>query len=131
MICLTTSVGALRLIEGQQATLEFPPKEDLLNQSLMNSHLESIPSLRSFTTRSLAGSDLESLGWETNGALDAEFLGLGTLNKLLADLLEGGDLSAGEGDADLVGFLKIRSVCASKMLDWKRTGPSPKSFSFW
>jgi len=56
-------------------------------------------------TRSLSGGDLESLGGETDGTLDAELLGLGTLNELLADLLEGLDLSAGEGDADLVGFL--------------------------
>jgi len=34
-----------------------------INQTLVDSHFESVPSLRSFTTRSLSGSDLESLGW--------------------------------------------------------------------
>ena len=51
------------------------------------------------------GGDLESLGWETNWALDAEFLGLSTVDELLADLLERVDLSAGQSDSDLVGFL--------------------------
>ena len=55
----------------------------------MNSHLEGVP----------------SLGWQPNRALDAEILSLRTLNELLADLLEGLDLSAGQGNADLVGFL--------------------------
>jgi hypothetical protein len=71
----------------------------------VDSHLESVPSLRTFTARSLTGGDLEGLGWETDWALDAEVLGLGALNELLADLLERLDLSAGEGDADLVSFL--------------------------
>ncbi len=53
----------------------------------MNPHLECVPGLGSFTTRCLSGSDLKGLGWETDGALDAEILGLGTLNELLADLL--------------------------------------------
>ncbi len=71
----------------------------------MNSHLEGVPSLGTFTTGGLSGGDLEGLGWQTNRALDAEILSLRTLNELLADLLEGLDLSAGQGNADLVGFL--------------------------
>lgn len=71
----------------------------------MDSHLEGIPGLGSFTAGCLSGSDLEGLGRETDGALDAEFLALGTLDELLADLLEGLDFAGGQGDADLVGFL--------------------------
>jgi len=76
-----------------------------LNQSLVESHLEGVPGLGTLTTGGLSGGDLESLGWETDGALDTEILALGALNELLADLLEGSDLSAGQGDADLVSFL--------------------------
>ncbi len=76
----------------------------------MNSHLESVPCLRSFTARSLSGGNLEGLGWEADRTLDAEVLGLGTLNELLADLLERLDLSAGQGDSDLVGFLIAISI---------------------
>lgn len=71
----------------------------------MDSHLESVPGLGSFTTRSLSGGNFEGLGWETDGALDTEILGLGTLDELLADLLERLDVAGGEGDADLVSFL--------------------------
>jgi hypothetical protein len=71
----------------------------------VDSHLEGIPGLGSFTAGCLSGGDLEGLGRETNGALDAEFFALGTLDELLADLLEGLDFAGGQGDADLVGFL--------------------------
>jgi hypothetical protein len=103
----------------------------------VNSHLESIPGLRSFTTRSLSGGDLEVAGWEADGTLNTEILGLGTLDEFLADLLEGLDLPAGQGNSDLVGFLrKSQSVLHSRIrLSWgtKRTGPSPNSLSgfFW
>jgi hypothetical protein len=80
---------------------------NVLNQTLVDSHLESIPGLGTFTTGSLSGGDLQGLGWETDWALDTEVLGLGTVNKLLGNLLEGGDISAGEGDADLVSFLNL------------------------
>lgn len=76
----------------------------------MNSQLIHIPSLGTFTTRSLSGSDLEALGWETDRSLDAEILGLGAINKFLADLLEGRDVLGGQGDTDLVGFLRERVV---------------------
>jgi hypothetical protein len=97
----------------------------------VNSHLEGIPGLGTFTTRGLSGGDLESLGWETDRALDTEVLGLGTLNELLADLLEGCDLSGGEGDTDLVGFLEIQvsSRLAKRLFSAAGllTGPSPNS----
>jgi hypothetical protein len=78
----------------------------------VDSHLESVPGLRTFTTRSLSGGNLEGLGWETDWAFDTKILGLGALDELLADLFEGGDLSGGEGDADLMGFL--RTVISSR-----------------
>jgi hypothetical protein len=71
----------------------------------VDSHLEHIPGLGTLTARGLTGGDLQGLGGETDGALDAEVLGLGAVDELLADLLEGGNLAGGEGDADLVGFL--------------------------
>jgi len=87
-----------------------------INQTLVDSHLESIPSLRSFTTRSLSGGDFESLGWETDGTLDTEILGLGTLDELLADLLEGLNLSAGQGNSNLVGFWTIAEFLVGVLL---------------
>jgi hypothetical protein len=81
---------------------------NLLNQTLVDSHLEGIPGLGTFTTRSLSGGNLEGLGWKTDRALNTEVLRLGALDELLAHLLEGGDLSGCEGDTDLVGFLQTK-----------------------
>ena len=52
----------------------------------MNAHLVCVPSLGSLSVGSLTGGDLELLGGETNRALDAELLGLGAVDELLADL---------------------------------------------
>ena len=71
--------------------------------SILNSpHLVHVPGLGALTARGLAGGDLQVLGGHADGALDAEVLGLGAVDELLADLLEGRDLAGGEGDADLV-----------------------------
>lgn len=78
---------------------------NVLDETLVDAHLVQIPGLGTLTARSLTGGDLEVLGGQTNGALDGEVLALGTLEELGADLLEGGDLAAGQGDPDLVGLL--------------------------
>jgi len=77
----------------------------LLNKAFVDSHLEQIPRLGTFTVGRLAGRDLQVFGWQTNRPLDAEVLVLATLDQLGADLLEGLEVAGGEGDADLVGFL--------------------------
>jgi hypothetical protein len=53
---------------------------------------------------------LENLGGQSDGALDAEVLGLGALEQLGADLLEGLDLTGGESDADLVDLGALAEV---------------------
>jgi hypothetical protein len=102
---LGRSVKTARII----STYPYLPSAifNLLNQTLVNSHLESIPGLGTFTTGCLSGGDLQGLGRETDWALDTELLALGTLDELLADLLEGLDFAGGQGDADLVSFLRI------------------------
>ena len=81
------------------ATLQRPQDP----YSILNSpHLVHVPGLGALTARGLAGGDLQVLGGHADGALDAEVLGLGAVDELLADLLEGRDLAGGEGDADLV-----------------------------
>lgn len=100
----------------------------------MDSHLKGIPGLGTLTTRGLSGGNLEGLGWEADWALHTEILRLRALDELLADLLERLDLSAGQGDADLVGFLQMRPLeCTPQIIcSRQRTGPSPNSFSgFW
>lgn len=102
----TTEVSLKTLIKNRPGYL--------LDEALVNSHLKGIPSLGTLTTGSLSGGNLQGLGWETDWALDAEVLGLSAFDELGADLLERLDLSAGQGDSDLVGFLQKRpSACAS------------------
>lgn len=71
----------------------------------MNSHLIRIPRLAPFTARRLPCRHLQTLGWQADGALNAEVLGLGALDELLADFFERGHLFARQGDADLVDGL--------------------------
>ena len=77
----------------------------------MNAHLKGIPGLGTFTVGRLAGRDAQVLGGKTDRSLDTEVLGLGTINKFGADLLEVLDVARGKGNADLVNFLhRISSV---------------------
>lgn len=72
----------------------------------MDAHLVEIPGLGALTAGGLTGGDLEVLGGQADGALDAEVLALGALDELGADLLEGLDLAGGQGDTDLVSLLQ-------------------------
>lgn len=91
-----------------------PPTHDLLDdvgrrvevdETLVDAHLVLVPGLGTLTVGGLAGGDVQGLGGKTDGALDLEGLGAGTVDELLADLLEGGNLAGGQGDADLVDLL--------------------------
>lgn len=73
-----------------------------IDEALVDAHLEGIPGLGTLTVGRLTGGDLQVLGGQADGALDAELLGLGAVDELLAHLLEGLDVAGGEGDADLV-----------------------------
>ena len=73
-------------------------------------HLKHIPGLGALTARRLAGGDLEVLGGQAHGALDAQVLVLGAVDELLADFLEGLDVARGEGYADLVDLGAVAEV---------------------
>lgn len=51
----------------------------------MDSHLKAIPGLGTFTAGGFTGGDFEDAGRETDGAFDAEVLGLGTLDQVGGD----------------------------------------------
>jgi len=53
-----------------------------VNQTFVNFELVAIPSLRAFTTRSLACGDLQNLGRKTDRALDTKLLVLGSVNEI-------------------------------------------------
>lgn len=82
----------------------------------MDAHLKGVPGLRTLTVRGLSGGDLQVLGGQADGALDTELLVLGTVDELLAHLLERLYVARGEGDADLVDLgalaeVLLRLVC--------------------
>jgi hypothetical protein len=99
---LETESGRCR---GDSAAANRAGKNSL-DETLVDAHLVLVPGLGTLTVGGLTGGDLEGLGGKADGALDLEGLGAGTVDQLLADLLEGGNLAGGEGDADLVDLLQ-------------------------
>jgi hypothetical protein len=75
-----------------------------LNQPLVNPHLIHIPGLTTLSTRRLARRDLQTFRRQAHGSLDAQILGFRTLDEFLADFFKRRNFSAGQGDADFVGF---------------------------
>lgn len=102
---ITTISNCLSVPENPPPPIFLPHWRNLLNQTLVNAHLECIPSLTPLTTGSLPRGDLQAFGRETDRTLDAEILALRTLNELLADLFEALNFARCQGDADLVDFL--------------------------
>ena len=79
-----------------------------VDQSLVNPHLVHVPRLAAFATRCLSRGDFERLRGQADGTLDAQVLSLGALEQFRAHFLEGLHFAGGEGDADLVDFLRQR-----------------------
>lgn len=97
---------------------------DILDETLVDTHLVEIPGLGTLTARGLTGGDLEVLGGQTDGALDGQVLALGALDELGADLLESLDLAGGQGDTDLVGLLYNMNCLYISILFQSRQRPS-------
>lgn len=76
-----------------------------VDQSLVDAHLVHVPGLGPLTAGRLSRRDLERLGGQAHGALDAQVLGLCALEQLGAHFLQRLDFAAREGDADFVDFL--------------------------
>ena len=91
-------------------------KEPLLDQALMNAHLIRIPRLAPLAAGRLPRRDLQALGRQPDGALDAEVLALGPLDQLLAHLFQALHFARGQGDADFVDFLGIEKVMCQLFL---------------
>lgn len=71
----------------------------------MDPHLKHIPRLTPLTRRGLPRRHLQTLGRQAHGALDAQVLGLGSLDQLLAYFLQRLHFARRQGDADFVDFL--------------------------
>ena len=75
-----------------------------IDDTLMDAHLEAIPSLGTFTARSFTGGDPQGFGGHPDGSLNFEFLVLGSLDEVGADLFEALDVPGGQGDPDTVNW---------------------------
>jgi len=75
-----------------------------VDQSFVYLELIAIPSLRTFTTRSLTGGDLQNFGGEADRAFDTELLVLGSVNEIGRELLQVPNVAAGKRDPDFVDF---------------------------
>ena len=75
-----------------------------IDDTLVNAHLEAIPSLGTFTTGSLSGGDPHGLGWHTHGSFDLQFFILGSFNEVVADFFETLHISGSQGDPDTVNW---------------------------
>ena len=73
-----------------------------IDDTLVDPHLESIPSFGTFTARGLSGSDSEGLGWHPHGSLHPQFLVLCPLDEVSADLFEALHVAGGQGNPDTV-----------------------------
>lgn len=96
----------------------------------MDSHLEAIPGLGTFTAGGFTGGNFEDAGGETDGALDAEVLGLGTLDQVGGDCRISIEAPGGEGGREersspFSRAWTLREVRVMRIL-WI-LGPSPNS----
>jgi len=82
--------------------LEHLGRRVKVDETLVDSHLVEVPGLGTFTVWGLTGVDSKSLGWHTDRALDSELLLLGSLDELLADLLNVRGVGRGKRDSDTV-----------------------------
>lgn len=110
MICLTTSVGAFRSIKRLWIRISnmsqvFEPSPQGVFRVVIY-----MPSQQSFNPLSSLFLYLQGFGRQSNGALDAQLLRLGALKELGADLLERLDFSGSESDANLVDFLRAKTL---------------------
>ena len=75
-----------------------------IDDALVDTHLEAIPGLGTFTTRGLTGGDPQGLGGHPDGSLNFEVLILGSLDEVSADLFEALHVPGGQGDPDTVNW---------------------------
>lgn len=94
-LCLDTRLNgdASHLLDDIRRSME-------IDQTLVDAHFETIPSVGTFSARSLTGGDSQLFGWKADGATDMELLVQRGLLQVGADLLQVLHVATGQGDAD-------------------------------
>ena len=73
-----------------------------VDQTLVDAHLKAIPSVGTFSGRSLSGGDDQLLGGHTDGSADVKLLVQGNLLQITADLLDVGNIARSQSDTNAV-----------------------------
>lgn len=81
-----------------------------IDDTLVDAHLEAIPSLGTLTARCFTGGDAQHLVGHTNRSLDAKLLLLGARDQIGANLLQRRNVLGRQRDADTVhlGHVRLR-----------------------
>ena len=67
---------------------------------LKKTYLEAIPCFGTFSTRSLSGGNPQGLGWHSYWSLDLKIFLLGSLDQVIAYLLQRLHSTGSQGDTD-------------------------------
>jgi hypothetical protein len=73
-----------------------------VDQALVDTHFEAIPSVGTFTGGGLTSGDTQGLGGHTDRTRNMQFLVNGAFLQVSTDLLQVGDVAASQSDADAV-----------------------------
>lgn len=79
-----------------------------IDDTLVDTHLEAIPSLTTFTTRCFTCGDTKNLGWPTDWSLDTKLLLLSTRNQVSAHFFQWTDIGWCQCDTDAVNGCRFR-----------------------
>lgn len=88
-----------------------------VDETLMDAHFESIPSIGTFSRGSLTGGDLQNLGGHANGSAHVELLVQGDLLQVRTHLLDVGHIARSQSNADSVN-LGGRGLWVLVFLGW-------------
>lgn len=97
----------------------------------MDSHLEAIPGLRTFTAGGFTGGNFKDAGGETDGALDSEVLGLGTLDQVGGDCRISIAVPGGKGRTELTLLESLDFTRGQSDADPVDLGPFPELALLW
>lgn len=79
-----------------------------VDDTLVDAHFESIPSVGTFSRRSLTGGDAQTLGGHTDRSGHVQFLVGGALLEVGTHLFQVGDIAGSQRDANTVNHLILR-----------------------
>merc|ERR1719365_99068 len=115
MICLQVCNGHLNIdtrLDGDGGDLLHHVTRGVkVHNTFVDTHLKSVPGVGTLTVGRLTGGDPKHLGRQTGGSAHVEALLLGSLDQVLAHLLQSTEVPGAQGDPDTVqlGLLALHA----------------------